>query len=611
MKKKYFLMCMLSITSMLHAQNGSNGIYSSNNETVTLLEKPASRKVVGGTIINVKYEGSNISSTMKGAFEYACRLWEENIPTTYPINLTVQFANIQNTKCLATVEAVHSGNNNYYDKVFAKRYAQLPLENANNWGTLEFFRDSKDALIIFSTRQPFDYTLDGEKVNPNKYDFVTVALQAIGKALGFSLNAYASNMTLNRLETYNKYTACILTGQPDNDYTMATSGNAYISPSYWANNAKWNIHSPSTYDPRYSLNYFQKDPTNRETLIMQPDIISKGSAIRYIGEGMQVFFSFCGWDRPIATGSSSTVYQKGSTDEVIPYQEPKSQQVSEQARMNSLMDETLETYLFDRKEECEQGNYVLLKDGTWKKYINLYNLTENDDYARTSDGYLRLKQVSYSLGAGHYTNTNIAYKLYDYIPQRPKAGMNSFKASEFALKTTGNRHIMKTNTDTEYVDVEIGFQNVEGCTEIEVEQTDSDYPVPFLYNVDPSQGYFTAFMCKDYTSTFKLTYINKNGKTIGEPLIIDLRNAVSDDRIYDLNLKLDDRKLYYDLEQSNAELKSEGFYTINSLSNMTIKEKGSVIGNSGEIDISALPKGAYVLRINYGNNVYNAKWMKK
>lgn len=53
-------MCMLSITSMLHAQNGSNGIYSSNNETVTLLEKPASRKVVGGTIINVKYERSNI-----------------------------------------------------------------------------------------------------------------------------------------------------------------------------------------------------------------------------------------------------------------------------------------------------------------------------------------------------------------------------------------------------------------------------------------------------------------------------------------------------------------------------------------------------------------------
>lgn len=39
MKKKYFLMCMLSITSMLHAQNGSNGIYSSNNGTVTVLEK--------------------------------------------------------------------------------------------------------------------------------------------------------------------------------------------------------------------------------------------------------------------------------------------------------------------------------------------------------------------------------------------------------------------------------------------------------------------------------------------------------------------------------------------------------------------------------------------
>lgn len=549
---------------------------------------------------------------MKGAFEYACRLWEENIPTTYPIKLTVQFANLQNTQCLATVEAAHSGTEYRYDKVYAKRYAQLPMENANNWGTLEFFRDTRDALIVFTTRQPFDYTLDGEKVNPNKYDFVTVALQAIGKALGFTLNAYASNMTLNRLDTHNKYTSCILTGQPADDYTKATSGNAYISPRYYSKNDVWNIYSQSPYDPRYSLNYFQNDPTNHETLIMQPNVISKGSAIRYIGEGMQVFFSFCGWDRPIATGSSSTIFTPGSTDDIIPYQKATSRQLSKQAVTNNITDATLEDYLFNRREECVQGNYVLLKNGIWQEYTNLYNLTENDDYARTSDGYLRLKQVSYSLGAGPYTNTNIEYKLYDYVPQKPKATMNSFRASVFAAnETSRSKHIMRTNTDTEYVDVEIGFQNVEGCTEIKVEQTDSDYPVPFSYYVDPAPGCFTAFMCKDYTSTFKLTYINKNGETIGEPLIIDLRNEAFDDKIHDLNLKLDERKLYYDLELSNAELKSEGFYTINSLSNMAIKEKGSIIEKTGEIDISALPKGTYVIRINYGNNVYNAKWMKK
>lgn len=75
-------MCLVTLSS--NAQNVSNGIYSSDEDVVTLLEKPGFRKIYGGTIINVNYEGSGISSTMKGAFEYACRLWEENIPTTYP-----------------------------------------------------------------------------------------------------------------------------------------------------------------------------------------------------------------------------------------------------------------------------------------------------------------------------------------------------------------------------------------------------------------------------------------------------------------------------------------------------------------------------------------------
>lgn len=606
-------MCMLSITSMLHAQNGSNGIYLSNSGTVTVLEKPASRKVVGGTIINVKYEGSKISPTMKGAFEYACRLWEENIPTTYPINLTVQFANLQNTQCLATVEAAHSGTVYHYDKVYAKRYAQLPMEDTNNWGTLEFFRDTRDALIVFTTRQPFDYTLDGENVNPNKYDFVTVALQAIGKALGFTLNAYASNMTLNRLEPYNKYTSCILTGLPADDYTRATSGNVYISPKYDLPNNIWNIYSQSPYDSRYSLNYFQKAPANHETLIMQPDVISKGSAIRYIGEGMQVFFSFCGWDRPIATGLSSTIFAPGSTDDVIPYQKATNRQLSKQSVTNIITDETLGDYLFNRREECGQGNYVLLKDGTWQEYTHLYNLTENDDYARTSDGYLRLKQVSLSYGPDHtYANSVIEYKLYDYVPQKPKAAMNSFKASVFAANETGrSKHIMRTNTDTEYVDVEIGFQNVEGCTEIKVEQTDSDYPVPFSYYVDPASGCFTAFMCKDYTSTFKLTYINKNGETIGEPFVIDLRNAVIGKEVNDIHLKLIDNILHYELEECDEVLVSKGFFTINSLSNTTIQKKGAITGNSGDIDISALPEGMYALKINHGRKIYTTKWMKK
>ena len=68
-----------------------------------------------------------------------------------------------------------------------------------------------------------------------------------------------------------------------------------------------------------------------------------------------------------------------------------------------------------------------------------------------------------------------------------------------------------------------------------MEQTDADYPVPYTYFVEPEQGYFIAYMNKRYASTFKLTYINDNGQTIGQPLTIDLsgtqKSAVAESKL--------------------------------------------------------------------------------
>lgn len=85
------------------AQKNPNIVYASDNSKIKL-DLPSTRNVYGGTIINVKYKGTRISSTQKGAFEYACKLVEENIPTTFPINITVGFENLQDDDCLALVE---------------------------------------------------------------------------------------------------------------------------------------------------------------------------------------------------------------------------------------------------------------------------------------------------------------------------------------------------------------------------------------------------------------------------------------------------------------------------------------------------------------------------
>lgn len=94
--------------------------------------------------------------------------------------------------------------------------------------------------------------------------------------------------------------------------------------------------------------------------------------------------------------------------------------------------------------------------------------------------------------------------------------------------------------------MEIGFKNTESCTEIIIEQTDSDYPIPYTYLADVNQGFFTALMNRKYTSTFKLTYYNKNGKNEGEPFTIDLRNEFS--RELDLDLLVTDNALKYEFK---------------------------------------------------------------
>ena len=71
--------------------------------------------------------------------------------------------------------------------------------------------------------------------------------------------------------------------------------------------------------------------------------------------------------------------------------------------------------------------------------------------------------------------------------------MNSYtRSTEFnAMQRSPRKNTIVTRADDdEYLDVEIGFKNTEGCTEILVEQTDSDYPVPYTYFVDVNAGCF-------------------------------------------------------------------------------------------------------------------------
>ena len=103
MKRKYLLAISLALFlgSWAHAQNPSR-VYVSSGTPLKIGES-TEREVCGGTKINVTYKGSGFFPYAKGAFEYACKLVENAIPTTYPINITVKFTKISDNNCLAMV----------------------------------------------------------------------------------------------------------------------------------------------------------------------------------------------------------------------------------------------------------------------------------------------------------------------------------------------------------------------------------------------------------------------------------------------------------------------------------------------------------------------------
>ena len=167
MKRKYLLAISLALFlgSWAHAQEAIK-VYASSSGTSFKIGESAEREVCGGTIINVIYKDEeSVSPTIKGAFEYACKLVEDAIPTTYPINIKVDFAPISESNCLASV-ATNLDNVNLLgftsgtDKIMVKRFVQTRGDwdtsfNVSDEVAMDFFK-SVDATITLPLNRPIN-----------------------------------------------------------------------------------------------------------------------------------------------------------------------------------------------------------------------------------------------------------------------------------------------------------------------------------------------------------------------------------------------------------------------------------------------------------------------
>ena len=174
-------MLMAMYMLMVYSQNSVSYIYETGTSNPVLFSQPQTRRIYGGSIINVSFEGGNVlrNTKLQNAVAKACHLWEEQMPTCYPLKIAVRMGTIASSTALARVETIDGNDSSYsYGKLYLKKWYMYPLSEIPDCNyTFDYFRDSPDVIITFTNRNVFDYSISGN-TSSGKYDFVTVALQA-------------------------------------------------------------------------------------------------------------------------------------------------------------------------------------------------------------------------------------------------------------------------------------------------------------------------------------------------------------------------------------------------------------------------------------------------
>ena len=89
MKRTTLIMLMAMYMLMVNSQNSVSYIYETGTSNPVLFSQPQTRRIYGGSIINVSFEGGNVlrNTKLQNAVAKACHLWEEQMPTCYPLKI--------------------------------------------------------------------------------------------------------------------------------------------------------------------------------------------------------------------------------------------------------------------------------------------------------------------------------------------------------------------------------------------------------------------------------------------------------------------------------------------------------------------------------------------
>ena len=666
MKKFLLLLIFPLLGSILKAQDIQENISYGFDEYIEKCTNiPTVRNINGGTIFNVTY-GDGWTLEMKGAFEYACKIWEENLPTCLPINIKAEIGTIRGSLDLKALSKINipsypnwSEMNDGIAPLRSQIKAVVLMESEKGYSNHfvdsipdESFFDDIDFTIIYNESMLDQFSFSLYSTPTDKYDFVSLVLRDIAKGLGVSSKIRGSASTKTIYSTGadpTKFESLIWSKIAADDasqrYINATQGQVNIDVN---NYGTLNLYAPTDWQDGLSLNTFIPDTAYKITELLSYEF-GRGCVIRNIADSKycNFFESALGWFADTTSGNNQTsISISGNTENVIPYGGSISFNESETTNIDDIISDetysisrstTLQSatsdfnsleyckpyhpyYISDDKSVDETGWSVsiLKKDSTWDivytfgypAEIYRFDMNEftfhygNSDYARTCDGYLRARFTrSYT-----YTNSVRQYHIYDVhyyaLDYLPQKPEIEFDQVVESVSTY-------STTDEYLRDIKIGLKNMEGIEQVFVEQLDEWDTLPFLFEVtDFKNGYFIATVDKEFQSQFTVVAYNKNGNARSETITVAPLEPATN--AYTVNLS--DNEI--EIESTNQRISA--IRTLTSYSIQTLDQNNSLImtgnidGENASIDISSLNNGMYVL--NYydnRNNKYSTKFHKK
>lgn len=606
-----FIFFTLWVTTTFSQSENVSYSFASNDYIEKCTDIPAVRKIQGGTVFKITYEGK-WSNEMQGAFEYACKIWEENLPPCLPINITARIDSIRDNvgqNILSKIAIKTSDTNSIHNTNRTSPTTQIKaviLDEYHagcNYQFVDFVSDtaffnSPDITITYNQTYLSEFSYSLYSTPSDKYDFITLVLRDIAKGLGFYCEIDAKIETGQLIYLNPKPTpfeALVINAlnatNPRQAYINATKGSLPISrncENLPLNYGTLKLYAPSTWQNGVSLNTFIPTTNKKITQLLSYEF-GKGSVIRDIADNnySELFREALSWDIAVATGTAyNNISTTGTTENIIPYKgeitvstETKaSYSYADIISPDTATAPIAQSNNFDYAEYCYPYNHfylpqypnnhnntgwsvsILKKDGTWDVVYTLMhplptlNINmDNLNFHENAENYARTCD-------GHL-RCRITQCLNSYDAVYQKA-IKNYSVYFYAIDFLPQRPNMKfagvilppakRATANEYMrDIKIDIKNLEGTERIIVEQLDEGDRIPHKYEVsDFKKGYFIATVDKELYSQFSIIAYNKNGNTRSETLIIEPLEPVD----YDFNVQISDNTI--NIENTNSRISS-------------------------------------------------------